>query len=219
MKNSEVFKLFGDFFFTRGFQKRKTMVYQLNDYISLCFFFECTNIGSVYFAYSFFPIIMPSDFFHYTYGGRLVDILPGKHTSLTTPYETEESIQEWVQNVKDAVDSKLIPFYQMIENPATLLNLLNSDKKDRIISCPFADRLMFSAYLKTYIGKSAKETLRYIDFAKDYLLFSPMVQLSEELRFNKVEELDVLASYAKCSDKDRVLFFNNIKNEMRDKFF
>ncbi len=63
MKSVEIFRLFGDYFNTRGFKKKGSMVYRINDYISLCLFFECTNTGSVYFDYSFFPIIMSSCFF------------------------------------------------------------------------------------------------------------------------------------------------------------
>ncbi len=219
MKSIEVFRLFGDFFNIRGFQKKRSMVYQLNDYISLCLFFECTNTGSVYFDYSFFPIIIPSAFFHYTYGGRLQDISPEKHTSLTVPYETDESIQEWVRNVKDAVDSTLIPFYQMIEKPETLLNLLQSNKKTTIISCPFANRLMLTAYLETYIGKNIRDTLCFIEYAKKCLLNSPKVQLSDKLRIIKTEELNVLASITKGPESERLLYFNNLKIEMRKKFF
>ncbi|MBR7077829.1 MAG: hypothetical protein IKI41_03700 [Clostridia bacterium] len=219
MKSVEIFRLFGDYFNTRGFKKKGSMVYRINDYISLCLFFECTNTGSVYFDYSFFPIIMSSCFFHYTYGGRLQDISPGRHTSLTVPYETEESIQKWVQIVKDAVDSRLIPFYQMIEDPKTLLNYLYSNEKDNIISCSFVDRIMLTAYLEVYIGEKPKKILSFLEYSKDCLLHSPKVQISEKGRLIKIEELDVLASLTKGTEVEKDCFFNNIKNDMREKHF
>ncbi len=157
MKNREVYKWFGDFFEQRGFKINGRYMVKMDNISMFIFSFECTNTNSVYFRYAYFPFFVPSDFFHYAYGGRLEQIVSG-HTSLCIPYETDSSIKDWVELVKRTVDGFILPQFKEIENPYKLQSMLFNGRPI-LFKGPIMSQYKLLIYLCVMLGNDQKDLM------------------------------------------------------------
>ena len=214
MKNSEVYKWFGDFFEKRGFNKHGRYIVKMGSISAFSFSFECTNTNSVYFRYAFLPLFVPADYIDYAYGGRLEQIASG-HTSLTMPYETESSIKEWVELVKTTVDSHILPVFKEIENPYILQSLLLNGRPI-IFKGSILRHYKLLIYLCVMLGDDPKSVSQLFNKAIKEINKS---HISDSLKLGFEAEIKDLISIKFNSADERIIYFQRIIDITKQKIF
>ena len=214
MKNKEVYNWFGDFFEKRGFKIHGRYIIKTNNSSVFAFSFECTNTNSVYFRYAYFPLFIPEDHFHYAYGGRLEQIVSG-NTSLCMPYETDVSINKWVDLVKKTVDCRILPFFSKISNPYNLQSMLihkfPEEFKGSVLS-----KYKLLIYLCVMLGNPPRDLTFLVNKAFYEINKS---QISDSIKYKFEADINALISITFINEEKRIEYFRTIIDSTKKMVF
>ena len=206
MTTRDVGNQLAPFFKERGFKRKSNKFYKIVNDIVFCVGLE--RPGGLYVWSYIIPLYMPHDFEVLTYGDRLQNFekcpVPDEH------YLTERTeCNEYVEKTLECCEKYILPFYDRISTPQSLLDFLDEDLKS--IQEYFFIGPMEILKLKIYTNF----VLSKFDAVLDDIpkLFAEYDKHRKIIFESLIEEwkirINVLASMINASEEERLQFIND----------
>jgi len=133
----------------QGYTFSKNCFYKIHNDIAYCLAFDMPS-GLVYATFFVMPLYIPAKNRYYTYGNRVSSLRRSKLLPLSKNASDHE-LEEWCEHLCNDLGKIVFPFFQEIDSPRKLLNVI--EKKKHVVGRFFlctpvqVSRLQLFSYL------------------------------------------------------------------------
>ncbi len=163
MDKKKIVPAFWPFFKEHGYKKwGTTKFYRIENDIAFCFLLERPSI-IVYPTYYIWPLYIPTDVVPLSYGNRLNE---GDYGYCL--WDDDSTFEPWVEKLKKCLETTVFPFYESINSPEKLWQLISQEDfgTPNYLFCPPHLMKRLQMYTACYMG-DLMSARKYFDFLID----------------------------------------------------
>lgn len=212
----DIYRLTDPFFQDHGYTRKGTVYYQIRDSLAFCILFE-PGQGHLYCNYCIIPLYMPSDSLYLTYGTRMETYTRYALPPLSRD-QSDDACAAWAESLMECLDRQILPFFEEINTPASLLRFLNRGHRraKRYLFCNREQYHSLRAYTAFLVGnnRQAKVSLR-----SALKVLNRDSRYTETYKAKRCAELAMLDTFFSASLSEREQYIQKIVSETQSKLF
>lgn len=212
----DIYRLTDPFLQDHGYTRKGTVYYQIRDSLAFCILFE-PGQGHLYCNYCIIPLYMPSDSLYLTYGTRMETYTRYALPPLSRD-QSDDACAAWAESLMECLDRQILPFFEEINTPASLLRFLNRGHRraKRYLFCNREQYHSLRAYTAFLVGsdRQAKASIRIALRAASRDATYP-----ETYTFTRCTELIALNAFLSEPPSERAQYIQDIVSETQSNLF